>query len=402
VVSRLALPRQATKSEAPTTGRPSVFFYSDFPLRSHNVEAERKARAFARAGYDVVYVVAIGIKNPSIERAGKTATIVLRKLRSLTGSNSDLELRAAGLAVLPPRQAPAVRRFNATWVARQLDRAVADWRLAAAWVRWPTPEVVDALVRLKPAAVVYECVDAHWLVPGGPLGPWAAIYERAERELVRLANVVVAVSEPIADRFRRWGAEVRLLPHGVELLPWSETLAQEGPPTIGFVGTLDVRLDLQVIRRIAERHPEWRVRLIGPVRREFDVSALADLTNVTVEQPIPYDRLPETLGSFAAGVLPYFDHPHYLHSNAVKNLELLAAGRPAVARPCPALEPFSDVLYFARTPEEFVDALERALEDDTVERRRARRAAAEANSWDLRLGEALLLLEELLARSTCR
>jgi glycosyltransferase involved in cell wall biosynthesis len=211
---------------------------------------------------------------------------------------------------------------------------------------------------------------------------------------VSLADLVVVSSEPIAARFRDRGAEVRLLPHGVELFPWTEHHPSEDPVVVGFVGTLDYRLDVSVLRAVAEAHPTWRIRLVGPVSEGFDPSTLADLSNVTIQPPISHAELPETLASFHLGILPYLPDEIYLHMCPLKNLELLAAGRPAVARLSPALQPFAEHLYLAETPSEFVRELERALAEDSIERRRVRREVAERNTWARRLAEMVSLLDE--------
>lgn len=377
-----------------------LLFYSAWPLGYHNAEAERKAVAFSERGFDVVYVPGIGMRNPRLSNVAKLGHRVRSKLRPAPSPGAAVVptgLRQGALAVVPPRQLPPVRRLNAAWVERQLRGLIDPWQDAVAWVRWPTPELVDALPRLGPAALVYECVDAYHHTPG-VTGRWAKVFDRAERALVEMADAVVVPSESLAERFAEWGAEPRLLPHGVDLYDWAPSGGDESSPvTVGFVGTLDYRLDVPVLRRVAERHPEWRLRLIGPAQEGFDPDRLADLQNVSVEPPVPHSRLGETLSTFDVGIMPYYDDPVYHFMCPVKNLELMAAGKPAVARPTPALQRFADVLYMAETPDEFVQQIERALEEDAPERARERRAAAEDNTWERRLEEAGQMVEELLA-----
>jgi glycosyltransferase involved in cell wall biosynthesis len=272
---------------------------------------------------------------------------------------------------------------------------VPRWEDAVAWVRWPTPELVDFLVRRPPAAVVYECVDAYHHTPG-ITGRWAAVHEQAERALVARAGAVVVPGEVLAERFRSWGAEVRVLPHGVELFPQRASRTRSDRPVIGFVGTLDYRIDVEVVRHIARSRPDWRLRFIGPVQEGFSPIAFADLANVTVEPPVPNGRLGEVLAGFSAGLMPYRSSPVYRAMTPVKTLELLAAGLPAVARPSPALEPYGDQLYLATTPEAFVTQLERALVEDSPERARRRRDTADANTWEHRLVEVRAIVAELL------
>jgi hypothetical protein len=376
-----------------------LFFYSYWPLGYHNLEAERKAIAFARAGYDVVYVAGVGIRNPRAQSAAKLLDRAAAKLRRPGGAPAAAqqqgEVRSASVLVAPPRQLPLVRHANTAWMERQLRGIFDDWSEAVAWVRWPTPELVDALARLRPKAVVYECVDAYHISPG-ITGRWVEVFEQAERRLVDLSTLCVTPSEPLAERLREFGARVEVVPHGVDLDPWDgPVIPTPGPTTVGFVGTLDYKLEDWMLRGIAQELPDWRMRLIGPVQEGFDARKLADLPNVSVEPPIPADDVARTIASFDVGVMPYFDHPAYTASCPLKNLEYMGMGKAAVARWAPALEPYRDLLYFASEPAEFARELRRAVAEDTPELQRRRRAVAEANTWQRRLGELTELVDGL-------
>ncbi|MGI8579737.1 MAG: glycosyltransferase family protein [Solirubrobacteraceae bacterium] len=388
------------------SARRPMLFYSDWPLGYHNQEAERKARAFGRDGYDVVYVAGVGVRNPRLSSAAKVLDRVSRKVRdrapaatpaAAAGPSAD-GLRSAGLLVAPPRQVPAVRRANVRWVERQMRATIADWPRAVAWIRHATPELVEALDALNPAVTIYESVDAHHVTPG-MTGIWRESFERAERALVERADAVVVTSRSLAPRFEAWGADVRFITHGVDLFPFPPARARAADELVaGFVGVLDIRLDQAVLRHIATARPGWRLRLIGPVENGFDPAAYSDLPNVSIEPPIPHSEVGARLGEFDVGLMAYADLPVYQHMSPLKNLELLAAGKPAVARPTPALEAYGDMVRFAETPDEFVVQLEQAVAEDSPERAAARRARAEANTWDSRIAELEALLDEVLAR----
>jgi hypothetical protein len=239
-------------------GRRPLLFYSAWPLGYHNPEAERKALGFAAGGYDVVYVAGLGLRNPRLSNVAKLTDRVGRRLRTGAGRVAVAgrpELSTASVLVAPPRQLAPVRRLNEAWLTRQLQRALPEWTTAVAWLRWPTPELVGALDELKPAAIVYECVDPYHLTPG-MVGPWPAIHDAAERALVERADVVVVPGEGLAGRFRAWGADVRVVPHGVDPVPWRARDGDGGGTVVGFAGTLDYRLDVAVLRTVAIAHPE--------------------------------------------------------------------------------------------------------------------------------------------------
>jgi glycosyltransferase involved in cell wall biosynthesis len=383
--------------------RRPLLFYSDWPLGYHNQEAERKARAFA-ARYDVTYVAGVGIRNPRASSVRKVADRGLRALRPARGAGAagalPPGLRAGSVLVVPPRQVEAVRRLNAAWIERRLRRSIADWTTAVAWIRHATPELVVALDTLSPAVTVYEIVDAHHETPG-VVGRWRGIFERAERGLVARSDVVIVTSRSLAPRFEAWGANVRYVPHGVDLFGWRPAVPRPPGwrPVLGFGGTLDRRLDVPLLHAIAQARPQWRIRLVGPVEAGFDAHAFAGLGNVEVLPPVPQARIGEVLSGFDVGLMPYLDTAVYRHMSPLKNLELLAAGRPAVATPTPALEPYRDLVRFAVGPAAFIAGIEAALAGDDPAAAARRRRVAEEHSWERRIGELMALLDDLVRRA---
>ena len=383
-----------------------LLFYSGWPLGYHNIEAERKAQALAVAGYDVVYVASLGIRDPALSNLPKLIDRVRRAgiertwgaMRPATpGARRRGGLREGAVIVIPPRRPAPIRHLNVAWVERQLRRQMGPWAQTLAWIRWPTPELIDALERLAPAHVVYEAVDAYDATPG-IVGRWAELFARYERLLVARAELVVVPGDELAKRYRSWGADVRVIPHGVDLSPWRpRTEERRGPAVVGFIGTLDYRLSVAILRAVAQSHPDWRLRLIGPVQEGFNAAALGGLPNVSLEAPIPATRVAATVASFDVGVMPYIEHPVTTHMTPVKTLEFLAAGIPAVARRLPALERYADHLYFASSPAGFVASLEQALAEQTDERAMARRRVAEEHAWPARMAEIVAVADELAA-----
>jgi glycosyltransferase involved in cell wall biosynthesis len=379
-----------------------LLFYSAWPLGYHNPEAERKALAFARAGYDTVYVAGVGTRNPRLRTAGKAvgrlrlaATAGRGPGAGDDGAGAARGVRTGSALVLPPRQAGLVRRLNRRLVRRSLAGHVAEGGVA--WIRWPTPELVDVLPALRPGAIVYECVDGYHDSPG-MTGRWLARHEDAERALVAIADAIVVPGAHLAARFEGRGTPVHVVSHGVDLdlFPFVPPRVRTGPEAvIGFVGTLDYKLDLGFLRAAARSRPHWRIRLIGPVQEGFDPQDLADLPNLTVEPPIPYAAVGPAIAGFDASMMPYYDAPMYRASAPLKNLEIMAVGRPAVGRPTVALEPYRDLVGLAETPEAFVAELDRALAEDSLERALERRAVAERHGWDGKLTALVDLLADL-------
>ena len=376
----------------------SILFYAAWPLGYHNIEAERKAVHLADAGFDVVYVTGVGTRNPRLSSMAKLVDRVARKVGRAPSPSANVHhgLREAGLLVLPPRQLGVVRSLNTAWVERQLRSMLPDPERSVAWIRWPTQELVDALQRVGPAAIVYESVDPNHLSPGMDRR-WRPIFEDAERALVSLADLVVVPTPALAERYEAWGGRVHVLSHGVDLPDWQErTSDPDREPTLGFVGTLDYRLDSDVLVEIARRRPHWRLRLIGPVQEGFDPAAFAALANVSIEGPVPASTVAALNRSFDVGVLAYRPDEHYRHLSPLKAAELLAVGTAVVAPRNPAMERYASVIAFAATADEHVAAIDGVLASDGPDLARRRRASVEEDTWANRLAEMTDLIHRLL------
>jgi glycosyltransferase involved in cell wall biosynthesis len=96
-----------------------------------------------------------------------------------------------------------------------------------------------------------------------------------------------------------------------------------------------------------------------------------------------------------AFVLPYKINDMTRAISPAKTYECLAAGRPVVAAPLPAMQELSEYVYLAKRPEDYVGTLRGLWSGDTRERVLAGIERSRENSWEARFGE----LEEALWRA---
>ncbi len=118
------------------------------------------------------------------------------------------------------------------------------------------------------------------------------------------------------------------------------------------------------------------------------------LPNVSLLGARPHAALPSYAQHWTAGLIPFLDNAQIRASNPLKLREYLAAGRPIVATPFPAMLPYAEHLAVAATPEAFADAL-RATLLDPPGAAAARRAAVAGESWDARAAAAAALIDAM-------
>jgi teichuronic acid biosynthesis glycosyltransferase TuaH len=225
----------------------------------------------------------------------------------------------------------------------------------------------------------------------------------AERFCLARADVVIAVSTALADRWNAMGATVEVIPNGVNIAGCTETdpayplLGIDLPrPVVGVVGYLSSRIDIELLEALASsglslllvgaRDPRWEPKRFG---------RLIGNSNVAWAGLQPAAAVPTYLRVFDVGITPYLDTEFNRASFPLKTLEYLAAGLPVVSTDLPAtrwLE--TELVRVATGPADFVAAVKAAASDPhDGDLRAARREFAARHAWSERAAKVAAVLQ---------
>ncbi|MCC2667554.1 MAG: UDP-glycosyl transferase/glycogen phosphorylase [Armatimonadetes bacterium] len=262
------------------------------------------------------------------------------------------------------------------------------------------PDAAPLIEALQPAARIYYAVDEMSAFGGTPPDEQQRLRE-AEEHLLRSADVALAVSPRLHERFAALNPRTFLLENGADFerfAPESLARAPRHPlvasltgPRLGFVGQVDERLDQELLVTLARRRPQWQLVLAGRVKPGVSVARLEAEANVHVRGYQPYTALPGILRDIDVCLVPY-EQSLLTHScNPLKVYEYLATGKPVVSTPLDGLRICREVVSLASGAGGFLDAIEQALADPEAGRT-ARLKLAGAHTWDRRVDQ----LEEYL------
>lgn len=372
--------------------RPLIVFGEDWD--KHPSSTQHLVRRLA-ADRKVIWANSIGLRRPRFDRHDLTR--LTRKLGAMVrrqggGGSTD---ETVPVRVVSPKAVcwPGSRlasAVNSVLLPRSLRNAVAE--LDEAPILWCSlPTAVDAVGRLGESAVVYYVGDDFAALAGVDHAPVAEM----ERELAEQADLILAASPVIAERFP--SEKTHILPHGcdVDLFSRPTERAMDMPvdtPVAGFYGSISDWIDVELLADVSEQMPHWRFDLIGAVNT--DIAPLTNRSNVRFLGPRPHGELPCYSQYWDVSMLPFRDTPQIRACNPLKLREYLAAGKPVVTTDFPALDGYRDLVRVVEGPDSFVAALQ-ALRFEPVDRIAERRARVRNESWDVRAAELDQLLEDL-------
>lgn len=270
------------------------------------------------------------------------------------------------------------------------------------WIYHPSD--VFLVGRLGEEVVAYDCVDEIAAWTGDP--HLCRTIQQNERRLLELADVVFTTARPLYEARKRENANTYLVENAADYAHFSR--AQESGaipadvaaiprPIVGFVGAIRQRkVDVQLLAEVARSCPHWSLVLIGPVCETQVKLRLSVLPNVHLLGYREYQTLPDYLRAFDVCMIPYrVDNEYIRNVFPMKFFEFLATGKPVVTTGLPSLEKYGDVVAIAHSPQQFIEGVKRGISGAGAERDvMARMTLAKENSWEKRIGQMVMLVEE--------
>lgn len=349
----------------------------------------------------VLYVNSLGLRRPRFN--GKDASRAAKKLLdAVGGKNAPTETAVPAIDDAPPNvdvyspiavSWPASRlafRLNRRMLRRQLHREMAQRKIERPILWISLPSALPVVGTLNERALVYYCCDDFGSLVGVDHEPIMAM----ERRIVEQADIVFAASDVLAERLPP--EKTVLIPHGTDIEHFAEPVprAADLPSSkkiAGFYGSLDARLDFDMLIETSRRLPDWKFVLVGPAR--IDLSFLSTYSNIHILGPRPYNELPHYVQHWQVSMILYKYDEQIRAGNPLKMREYLAAGTPMATIRVPALEQYQHLLSICDTPAGYADAIVAAAID--TERNALRRQSVVNDSWQARAGDIAKQLDAL-------
>ncbi|MFN2504120.1 MAG: glycosyltransferase [Acidimicrobiales bacterium] len=249
--------------------------------------------------------------------------------------------------------------------AGMLRDLLGDAAERGAWLY--TPMALPIAEALDPTVLVYDVMDDLASFKGAP-----AQLTLRQRQALKRVDVVFTGGRSLQRAIvQRRPKETHCFPSGVDPAHYAPaaSLRSPGPrPVAGYVGVIDERLDVSLMRGLAAALPEWEIRMVGPISEKLGRANAPSAPNILYTGQQPYERLPEILGEFDVALMPFALNEATRSISPTKTLEYLAAGLPVVSTRVPdVVADYAGIVEFADDGESFAAACLRALRRDRAD-----------------------------------
>lgn len=249
--------------------------------------------------------------------------------------------------------------------------------------------------QLNESLLVYYCYDeisaASWCGKHGA---------RQEALLLQQADGVVTTSQALLEAKSKLNKNAYLVKNGVDYSLFHEgykaTPTTGKQKTIGYLGSVDHRVDADLLTYCFEQLPEHKFVITGRIVDKAMAERFEKYANVELRGSRKPEQLPAEVASFDAGMIPFVCSDFTRNIYPLKINEYLAAGLPVVMTNFAQLDEFADIASVADSKEAFVQQLRDVLAEDNPQLRKDRAHFARQNSWENRVETLELVLEKML------
>jgi UDP-galactopyranose mutase len=269
-----------------------------------------------------------------------------------------------------------------------IDDFIARERIEEYVAWYYTPMALAFTEHLRPAAIVYDCMDELSAFRGAP-----ATIGSYEARLLARADLVLTGGQLLYEAKRDQHRNIHPFPSSVDVEHFSRARQITADPTdqasiarprLGFFGVIDERMDLDLLDGVAAARPDWQIVLVGPVVK-IDSAVLPRRPNIHYLGSRQYEQLPDYVAGWDVALLPFARNEATRFISPTKTPEYMAAGKPVVSTSIrDVVRPYGQqgLVRIADDVDAFVSACSEAMAESASQRITQADAFLRQTSWD--------------------
>ncbi len=227
-----------------------------------------------------------------------------------------------------------------------------------------TPMALKFSGHYTPAITLYDCMDELSNFKFAP-----PELKELEDQLFAQADIVFTGGHSLYEHKKNRHHNIFPFPSSIDKEHFAQARSITEQPEdqkkiegkkLGFYGVIDERFDIETIREMAEKRPDWQFILLGPVVK-IDPNSLPQRANIHFLGGKSYDQLPQYVSGWDVALIPFMLNDATKFISPTKTPEYLAAGVPVVSTAIQdVVRPYGEagIVKIAGTSDEFIEAAE--------------------------------------------
>lgn len=309
--------------------------------------------------------------------------------------------------LLPGRYySPAINDINQRITLKSVKKQLKNYQIESPILWIYNPEQGNLIGEFNERLSVYHCIDEF---TAGTSGRKKQIITKLENQLISRSDIVLANSLPTYQNKLAQNPNTYRISSGVDFELFSSSpisqdvslLLDKIPhPRIGYIGNLNDRIDFSFLDTLAAQRSEWSFVFVGdtyPLSATHpSIKQIKSRSNCYLLGKKPYAQMPSFVQAFDVCFMPFVQNERAYYRSPLKLYEYFAAGKPIVSTSLPETREFSDILYLASTPENFIIELDKAIRENDPSLEQQRKLIARHNSWENKVDLIEKIIQENL------
>jgi len=269
------------------------------------------------------------------------------------------------------------------------------------------PMFVEYFDKIKADLTVFDTVD-NWLEHPS----WVKQKKRLEENykiIAQKSNLIFTVAQDLANFFKKSferEKDVYVIENGVDFFHLTKEIKYADKklekikrPIVGYIGTLEKRVDADLLAYLARENQDKSFVLIGPLWPAFaeEAKKFRKFKNIYLFGRRSYELSPYYMQNFDVAIIPHKLTKFMKSTSSLKLLEYLSCGKPVVSVPISGAEKIGHLVFLATDYAEFNKRINQALLENNEELKRKREKYAAACSWEKKVAEMLRIINYQLS-----
>lgn len=314
-----------------------------------------------------------------------------KRLREIKTNNNNVFVFTPP-PVMPVNWIKDENKYN-YWQQKQAHKVGNSINVALKQLHFNQPIVINAfnpMFGFPLLGAFNEVLSMYYCYDEIRAAAWAGTHGgRIEDEFLQKVDAVVVTSKGLLEQKKKLNNNCYLVKNGVDFELFNQGYnpksIQQKEVKIGYIGSVDDRLDYDLLCYCFEQKPAWHFYFVGRIMYPKGEEILRKYSNVHLLGSRKPDQLPIEIAPFSACTIPFVTNEFTKNIYPLKINEYLAAGKPVVLSNFADLNEFEHIASICNNQVEFLNALELEVAHDSEAKQLQRIELARLNSWEQRV-----------------